>query len=283
MEGQLDAQDLRRYVLYWDKIDYPMINGNGANIDGLPELKLLFEESTLIVSQVTVQPPEDPCDRSGIKIGGMSPRQLIESERQGQVELVNRHNAGGNGIWSIAQTGDNILLPRQINNPEKSIEISLCDSLPVCGVNTRLEELLKFKSKRRAELLRFRSAMDKLCDGIANAANKELALSKAREEIELSLLDLHRTLDESRIQKIVSSLRVFLDIRDSSALNILLPALGTAGAGLLNAPVELGALAGLGLNALMKLAIKETPKIEKLPNNLRDFAYLYELEKLTKK
>ena len=54
-----DPQDLRRYVTYWDKIDYVRIGIGtgmfGINIDASPEMKLLKDENIL---QLTIPSPK---------------------------------------------------------------------------------------------------------------------------------------------------------------------------------------------------------------------------------
>lgn len=77
----------------------------------------------------------------------------------------------------------------------------------------------------------------------------------------------------------VSTVKVYLHLKDNSVLNLLFPALGGTGAALVEVPPLYGGLAGLGLNAILALGTKKTPKIDKLGDQLRDYAYLYHVER----
>lgn len=282
IDGSLHPHDLRKYLLYWDLIDYPFVNGMGPNIDHNPEMKLLREESILSFSSINV-PKVTSSNKSPLLMvmNGTSwtADELILTRRNAQIAVARHHNSIKNQLWSIAQSGGDMQLPFNLALKDV-IEANLVSCLPVPSESVRVEDILNFKQKRRAELLRFRSALDGLSSRIEKDENKEAAVVRSREEIELSLLDIHKALDESRLQKTISTVKIYLDLKDSSAINILLPLLGGTSASLLGKPAELGALIGLGINATFALCTKKTSKLDALPDNLRDYAYLYEIEQL---
>jgi hypothetical protein len=182
IDGRIDGEDLRRYVLYWDQIDYPYIDGlGGANIDGQPELALLRDSGCLITSAINLpEPPEGWNAFGGIPIvPGIPFNQQIDEVRGFlQIEAAEMHNASGGQLWSIAQSGVDLQLPGvastllvQTTEFIQSIEVALHDSLPVPDASSNLEAVLAFKENRRSELLCFRNAMDNY-DAIEKSESK---------------------------------------------------------------------------------------------------------------
>lgn len=197
---------------------------------------------------------------------------LLARERQGVLWTIGQ---------STAESASELLLPERVAGETDLLRVRLHAALPVPAPTTPPEAILELRTRRRGELLQFRAAMDGLYNAIATSENQQTELVRAKERIEASLINLHRVLDESRIQKVVGGLKAYLSLGEMEATKVLLPAIGAATAGAAQISPVLGGLAGLGLNAVLTFATRRvgTPP-ELVPEPLRDFAYLYYVESL---
>jgi hypothetical protein len=159
------------------------------------------------------------------------------------------------------------------------MEVSLYNALPIPSRDTPVQRLIDFKSRREPELLRFRSALDNLREMIVNSDDPLRALIVAEESIGLALADLHRLLDESRIQRIVASMKVLIDMGELN-LKKPLPLIGGLAATVVGLPAALGALAGFGISGGVSIADRLVNQPDPVPSGLTNFAYLYHLAKL---
>ena len=115
-----------------------------------------------------------------------------------------------------------------------SIGANLFEILPRPLGNVPLRKVLKFRADYRAELLSFRSEMDRFEDALRKSENdKEMkaVVIRSKERIEKECLNLRKALKGSRIQTILGSVQAFLKAPS--------PYLIAAGAVLLNRASEL--------------------------------------------
>ena len=141
---------------------------------------------------------------------------------------------------------------------------------------TPLDDIMEFRSKRKLELLQFRSAMDRLYENITSHSDPERAVLQAKEEIEQSLIQIHRLLRESGISTFFSTLSLYLEFRRSAPIATFLGALGSSAMSL---PLGIGAAAGLAVSTVLTFANRQLDASRGLPPELSDFAYLYDTEK----
>jgi hypothetical protein len=280
--SSLPIERLRRLAIYWDKIC-------------VPELRLLLE---LTRSEYSIRADSaDHPDWQYLKDKGI----LVESSMLNYktnarhfepAEVINGHiyasfwsakylnDQSSEILWSSGQFGREFTW-RSTDEPDRNVvELALVGCLPVPAPDVSIRKIVKFKQNRESELLRFRLAFDDLISKIVNGKDAKQDYIRAKEQIRLSLADLHRVLDETMIQKTASSLRVLLDVKESPLLKGIFSVLGAAGAKILDVSPEMGAVAGFGLSMLLSVCSKKVPKIDTISGKPRDFAYLYEIEKL---
>jgi len=269
-------------ALYWDKICCPnlMLMLNSQHTDVMPDSadhpdwKMLKHEGILVESSVASYKKDS---------AGFTVQEVVDAHRfAGVFTLKYLIDNQPQMFWSLGQFGAEFEWQSTEPLAQTVVELSLLECLPMPGPQVPIEAVIAFKAKRRSELLRFRAALDEMVDKIRNAEGKREAYIKAKEQIELSLAELHRLLDESRLQRFLSTAKMLVTLKDSTAINIILPALGAMGANMVNSSAGLGAVIGLGLNAFLSVFVRKAPIIDSLPSNLRDFAYLYDLENLRK-
>lgn len=150
--------------------------------------------------------------------------------------------------------------------------------LPIPRDDAPFAHVLRFKRRRRDELLHFRQQIDELQRQLSTATEqreiKEL-LSQSRNSLEVGLNDLTQQLHDDRIPTILGSIRCLMNVQSPttliSALILAAPLVGVHGA---TAPLALPILAVTGtVEVGYHLVTKRNEKRAKL--RASPFAYLY--------
>lgn len=272
LSGGIDDNSLKRYLVYWDEIHFvdPSYFG-GLKIDD-EKYKLLFEEK--ILKNTVVQFPG--------KLELLSPLTLASREIA-QLDYYSKINKLQPLMkFSIAQSGNFLNLPTGSKEQTDCVELYLGNSLPV-PINCTIEEILNFKTKREAELLSFRIRMNEFSELFHKENYSRNELVKAIEHIKRAMIDIHKVMDENKFQKVLTTVKTYLNLDDTKATSILLPLIGEISGSTLQLPTGSGGAIGLGINAVINLGIKKQNKIKSLPDQTQDFAYLYYIEELHKK
>ncbi|WP_346140171.1 DUF6236 family protein, partial [Streptomyces virens] len=130
--------------------------------------------------------------------------------------------------------------------------------------------------KRNSELEALRDAIETLYIDVINSKDVPLSKTKAVENIEAKVLDIHKVLNEKKIKRGLSSVRIFLNSMSTSE-KISMVATGAAAISKIplfdNSPLE--ALIDLteSFSGIISQKILTRPHF--LPPELKDYAYLY--------
>jgi hypothetical protein len=178
------------------------------------------------------------------------------------------------GCWSLAQPRKQLILPDEVSEQSRTIEVELYKSIPVPVAAVTLEDILEFKERRKDELIRFRGAMDSLYLEVINSGDVPRAKTRAINEIEHNLSDLNRVFNETWKEKLLSTVKVELNIPNLTTY--ALAGAGTAAA--FGFSLSVGAAIG-AMTAALKLDFSSTIRAKNLPRELLDFAYLHFIEK----
>nr|WP_189663114.1 DUF6236 family protein [Polaribacter sp. IC073] len=273
LSGGIDENSLRRYLVYWDEIHYvdPSLFGGLNKSDS--NYKLLFDEK--ILKSIIIDFPKEITPLSPI---GLASRELAQMDYYNQI-----NNSNQEVLFSIAQSGNILKLPSNNKNEKiNTLELSIENYLPI-PVNCSFDKVLEFKEKRSSELFAFRDRINELKITLEKENYSKDSLIRLKEKIHKNLLDIHKVMDENKFQKILSTMKTYLNLEDSKAVNVLLPLIGEITGNKLELPSGYGGVAGLIINAAINLSIKKQTKLEGLPKETQDFAYLYYMEKLEKK
>jgi hypothetical protein len=216
---------------------------------------------------------------NGLRIGSdkMRVKEIYTNILMMQAILVQELNNERDGFWSIGQTGCNFEMPLidGISKETQLLELSFYNILPFPTSDTPIEKILRFKEKYCNELIDFQLALSKLNSKIENSQGDPRVIQDCKDDIRIALNDLHRTLDESKIQKISGVVKTLLDIKQMGSAPIIA---GTV-AHFAEIPVVIGAMIGYTASGVISLLSKKEKKIEKLDSRIKDFAYLYYAEK----
>jgi hypothetical protein len=252
--GSLDKIEgqLRQAALYWDKVDVPTSNAIAFGLT--PSMSELVAAGVLQQSHV----PH--------KHGSFNSDMIIAHALGTPIVAFERRRAEDLGAWSLMSTGTAYVLPDELAQQTRSVEIELYDLLPVPDANVPVDKILAFKSKRADELAQFRAAMDDLYQKIRSARDTARAFTAAAEEINRSVANTFAAMNESFPTKLLSSMKVELTAGHLTA---------AVGAGL--AGLKLGwPAAVVGVGAALVPAIKIRRPSGKAPRgNLEGAPFSY--------
>ena len=154
----------------------------------------------------------------------------------------------------------------------KSIDIKLEKCLIVPNGDIPMEQVLEFKRKRLAELLRFRHAMDGIYLSILSSGDIPKATTFAIDELTKALIDINKVMKESFLSRVLSSIETMIDSnRIFDGINK-----GREIGNIFQLP-EVGAAIG-GVLSLIKINPSSFLKPRQISDNLKDYVYLYHIQ-----
>jgi len=302
LNAGLSSQDLRRYLLYWDRIAYAYPNGFGKpNLDALQDLAYLEQEGLLSlhdthVTTLDIGTPEVPSPQhlSEASDALFTNQEPTEQNPTGLVVLGTPMSAwrdmiyfaphraaqelerGHNSLWSVAQTSSDYVFAGGAPRNAAVLEAVLLGALPVPCEDVPLDDILEFRLARQSELLRLRHAIDQLRDRALRAEDTHRAFATSRDELAIALHELRRALAAQHTRVFFSTLKLYLDLSDNKLATTLIAAIGASGLGF---PLEMGAAVGLGVSTALTFAARLVNRPPPLPGELRDFLYLYDVHR----
>jgi hypothetical protein len=218
--------ELRKYLMYWDEIDYPtnmLIHISSPEIDYLESTQKL--KRTHVSFQGTVS----------------SGRGEFFIKAQEAAFRNNQENEPG--CWTIAQLSDIPFYTQQ--SVGVGVEVELYDMLPVPSADTPLADILEFKVKREDELLAFRCHMDDINESIQSSKDIPRAKNTQIARLELAIKDIDKTIAESGIKRVTAHLK---NVINSDFSGIVGAGLGSAGiSSLIGMSPLIAGVAGAGL------------------------------------
>ena len=243
---------LREYLLYWDKIDFPI--NNIIHFVGNTDITYLQERGVLKRSEIKIQ-------QSG---------EIVDLFLKSQLEAFFNNSNDTNTVWSLAQPNFNLALPKEFAQQTRSINVELYNNLPVPTSDVSLEDILFFKERRLDELYEFRYQMDKLYEDILNSQDIENSMERNLTLIQRKLSAIDQLLNESMMKRAFRSMKVNISISDLLTKALLGAMLGNE----LKFPLELGGIVG-AMSSFINISIDFVLKPTNLPSELKDYAYLY--------
>ncbi|OHR45258.1 hypothetical protein HMPREF2753_06915 [Neisseria sp. HMSC071C03] len=193
-KGNLRSSDIIKYLVYWDKIDYPV---NTQCFMGLADPELIMLEAQGILTRTMY-----PFDNDGI-----NPDLFLKS----QLWALEQHIKSSKGQWTLAQDileTDDLYFPLiNEDNKKQIIEFNLINSLPVPIDSTPIHEILDFKYRRRDELIKLREHLDTIYNSIIQSEELQKTYHKKIQEIQKDLYDLNRLFNENKIRTRLDSMK----------------------------------------------------------------------------
>lgn len=256
LAGGVEAVNLRKYLLFWDKIDYPV--NNMIHVDGGSDINFLIQEGFATSTEIRFQRME--AHENGLL--------FLAS----QMAAFEQNNRAEDKEWSIAQPTERLIVPNEYSKRQGCLEFELYEAVQIPTADVPLQDVVEFKTRRNAELLALRDSMDSIVDQIMSSQDIPKRKNKALNKLHRDLNNFNRVMKETKFQRVKRSLT-------SVATD---PWFGVAGAGALvkdylpenYQPYVQGLnVAALGTCAL-KFAYQELSVGKSIPDEFRHFAYL---------
>jgi len=224
--GDPSPLELRKYLLYWDEIDYP--SNNLIHISS-PDINYLEKTEALKRTNVVFQ--------GAVNTG------KGEFFVAAQEAALGENQKKEPGSWTIAQVSGApfYTLPQA----GITVDFELYGMLPVPSGDTPLADILEFKEKRNDELVVFRNYLDDIYQKIMSSADIPRAKNTELTRLEMAINDLNRVLGESGMRRVVTSLRNTINADFSGIVGAALGAAGVAS--LIHMSPLLSGMAGAGV------------------------------------
>lgn len=252
----IDERKLRQYVLYWDKLDFP--DNNIISIGGSPEIEYLESEGVLQRTTYTLNSFNSD---------------IVSLFSRLQLETFRINNETENGNWSLAQPNSELFLPKDQSVITRNLEVQLYQSIPIPTSEVSLGDILTFKENRKDELLEFRGLMDDFYFELINSGDSERALISYVERVQRKIIEIDRVMNESKMSTFKGSVKIQFDLK-KALKNTLIGGIGGSQFGFPTLGSTLG-FASSFINITSEMSLK--PKV--IPNELKDYAYLYYADK----
>ncbi|SBO09475.1 hypothetical protein VME0621_01574 [Vibrio mediterranei] len=256
IHGPVEPINLRKYVLFWDKIDYP--TNNMIHIGACNDIEFLIQEGVAKSSSVRFR--ELRGDQNGLIFLAT------------QMSAYEDNNKNPEQEWSIAQPTQQLLIPQSYAKTQGCLEFELYNAIQIPTGDVPLAEVYEFKKRRNDELLALRDSMDAIVDSVLSSQDIPKRKSKAINKLHRDLNDYNRVLKETKFERVKRSLTAVATD----------PWFGVANAGVLvkdylpenyQPYVQTLNVAALG-GCAIKFAYKELNVGKSVPERFKHFAYL---------
>lgn len=273
----VDELELRKYLLYWDKINVP--ESSYLKFD-CHEFRFLQDVGVLDRTPYGKEYDGYAFHMQGshrcsmnIRTGDNTGLGIIDDctstmlNRRAGDEILRAHedvymllNGKEPGLWSKGQMSSSLMSFDAEN--KLGIELNLYNALPVPSVDTSLDCIVKFKESREDELIAFRYYLDGIYRSVINSGDLPIgrAFDSEMSRLNVTLRDLDRTMKESKIKVVAGSLKSVMSGMDG----ILGTGAGFAGiATLLSLSPVVAGLSGAGIALAAKLIPQSKSSIPK--------------------
>ena len=239
VDDQLDLQELRSALLFWDRIDYPSNNAFPGQTG--PEEDFLLAEGVMSRSGIVVADQTDP---------GLT-------QRQAHLLTYRLREDQEPGRWTLGHGADALGFSPEEMAEGRGLLLKLYQAVPIPDRIMPLEDVLCFKERRRDELIALRTHFERVYQAILGAPDRPLAELTEWAALDKAIADHVRVAIETKSPFKLANLQMRFKLSDVAvgyaaadmALKAHLPlATAVLAGGLATAASSFGSLGvGLGL------------------------------------
>jgi hypothetical protein len=172
-EQGLTAEELRYFLLYWDKVVIPTTN----------LIHLAVPQEDALLSTGVVTRPRVPF--SGTFNGELMAKAQLLAQTTVARDLIKNDRSTD---WALHQIGSELIIPDTESIEKQLVRVDLISTLPVPSGDVPFTDILEFKERRKDELIQLHQAIDDLYLEILSSPDASLkskqAVSKFRQSIE---------------------------------------------------------------------------------------------------
>ena len=259
-------------LLFWDKIDYTNvmdISYNGGSSQCIcPELDYL---KSIGIAQKNEKPTYD----EKVLISGKKSWDIEEIFLVEQYATLLKNSKDEDVIWSTINDVKNPNIKINSDDVRASIEIELYNLIPIPSKTVPFDDVIKFKEKRKDELLALRHYLDELTLEISSTENFEKRKLITLDRLNKQIIDYQKVFQETNFSYIWRSLSTIA----TDPLIAISGLIGVAGSiALPTATPFFTKLTGTAIGASsIKYTYKELFTPKELPKELNTLAYLSKL------
>lgn len=188
-------------------------------------------------------------------------KQLLEDRPWGEV-AVERNTAAiyfGMLVDYLSRiNNENLIIPSTDEQEFETLTYQIADKkvlthriqldkcLPALSPTATIKDIVKFKNKRKQELLQFREVLDNMESEIKAAGDdqeRKLKMVKFAEKVQKEILEIKKLLGDSKLDFVLSGLSSLLDFKQKEVVGTI-SGLGVVGAGVITSLPLLGLGAG---------------------------------------
>lgn len=174
----LTVVDLNYFALYWDELVVPASDF----------IYLGIENEDSFIDSGFLKRPIIPTT-NGVFTGGS----ILSIYSEAVMSFLDiKRKEDGDSHWSLNLLGDEFRLDSASNELKQSFRVELANVIPVPDTSVNINDILKFKSLRKAELDALNSYLDELYLEVVNSGDFNLSRCKALSRLEGAILDLEK-------------------------------------------------------------------------------------------
>lgn len=275
LKHNMNDASIRRYAIYWDKIDLPSTNLFSSGLTKDEQ----FLEKAGVLTRTNVLFQDNTFDLTPIGEGKAEAPNYARKCRAIPFIAFEIHEKAESGTWSVAQEGRTLAVPKEYAVHQRAIEVELCNALPEPDSNVPLEKVLEFKMKRNSELSALRGELDDMYQSILASADFPRARVTAISRIEMAVSNVSRAMGESFLTRQMRSMKVEVGLKDVVVTAAAGAATGEVLAKTFGLPLEVSVVGGAigGVVAVLGSIkfVASSKRMLNLPADARNFAYLY--------
>lgn len=173
----LDTDELRYFILYWDKVAIPADSYIYFEVDN---------EDFLISEGVL----ERPMSRlAGVFSGPEMAIAAIEAHAKVAADKMGDKRTD----WVIHQFGDDLIVPASVKASQQILRFDLLSALPVPSGAVAIADILEFKSRRLDEFKALHECIDELYGQILLSPDQSLSTKKAISRLISAVADIEKS------------------------------------------------------------------------------------------
>jgi hypothetical protein len=230
--SDLDPQELRFSLLFWDKLDWP--TNNLIHVEAGPDAQFLEASGVLHRTHITLRGSGRMED--GFRSAHVHAFQLLDQQERGTWSLAT-------GERSISFLDSELVVGR-------GALVGLHRAIPVPDKDVHLQDVLDFKERRRSELSALRYHLDAIYARVITVGDGPLALNSEAEALERAVSDYIKSTRGLRLKFRAASLKANVDLvrgvlASWAAYQVRWSAVDALAAGVVGASVTVEAGVGL--------------------------------------
>jgi hypothetical protein len=195
---EIDPVDLRRAILFWDKLVWPA--SSGLYIAGTPDTDFL--ETCGVLARPKFQVNGDLAQ--ALAVAFIHAFRFLEDREPGQ--------------WLLSQGTGSLQLDNTLVERDRGAMLAMYGAIPIPNREVPLEDVLNFRSRRIDEIAVLRTAIDEFYQNWVNSEDKAHALSQAISRIDIAAADMVRVAKESSLPFSMSTLKLNFSISGADVL-----------------------------------------------------------------